>query len=87
MKKKRVSRGHRCSLLGKKPNSANNITFSAQKNKRWQYPNIQSKKVFVPELNRFVKVRVSTKAMRTVDKIGLLPFLKKQGLKLKDVAR
>ena len=87
MPAKRNSRGHRCAITGKRPNRANNVTFSAQKNKRWQYPNIQTKKVFVPELNRTVQIRMSTKAMRTIDKIGLMAFLKKQGLKLKDVVK
>ncbi len=85
MSVKRKPKGKICRLTGKRPNAANRVTFSAQKNRRWQRPNIQRKKVFVPELNRHVRIRMSTRAIRTIDKIGLMPFMKKQGLQLKDV--
>ena len=75
----------KCKLSGKKPLVGNNVSFSQKKTKRRQLPNLQSKRVFVPELNRMVKIRMSTRAMRTVDKIGLMPYLKKQNLRLKDV--
>jgi len=41
--------------------------------------------LYVPELKRFVRLKISTRALRTITKKGLLPFLKSQGLKLKDV--
>ncbi len=75
----------RCSITGKKPLSGNSVSHSHNKTKRWQRPNIQSKRLYVPELNRWVRVRLSTRALRTVTKLGLLPFLKKQGLSLNDV--
>ena len=63
----------------------NNVSHSNNKTKRRQFPNLQTKKIFVPELNRSVKIKMCTRAMRTVTKIGLIPFLAKQGLALKDV--
>jgi len=48
-------------------------------------PNIQSKRVYIPEMDRTVRIKMSVRAMRTVDKIGLMPYLRKQGLSLKDV--
>ena len=75
----------KCKLSGKKPLVGNNVSFSQKKTKRRQLPNLQSKRVYVPELDRMVKIRMSTRAMRTVDKIGLMPYLKKQNLRLKDV--
>lgn len=75
----------KCKLTGKKPMSGNNVAFSQKKTKRVFNPNVQSKKVYVPELGRSVRIKMSTRAMRTVDKIGLMPYLKKQGLRLKDV--
>lgn len=75
----------KCKLTGKGPLTGNNISFSQKKTKRRQLPNLQSKNVYVPEMDRTVKIKMSTRAMRTVDKIGLMPFLKKQGLQLKDV--
>jgi large subunit ribosomal protein L28 len=65
--------------------TGNNVSFSQKKTKRRFLPNIQSKRIFVPELDRHVRIKMSVRAMRTVDKIGLMPFLKKQGLTLKDV--
>lgn len=75
----------KCKLTGKGPMTGNNVSFSQKKTKRRFLPNIQSKRIYVPELDRHVRVKMSVRAMRTVDKIGLMPFLKKQGLTLKDV--
>lgn len=75
----------RCSITGKKPMAGNNVSHAHNKTKRWQRPNIQTKRLYVPELNRFIRVKLSTRALRTVSKIGLLPFLKKSGLRLRDI--
>jgi large subunit ribosomal protein L28 len=52
---------------------------------RWQKPNIQRKRIFVPELGRYVRLQVSTRALRTLNKKGLLQYLKAEGLTLADV--
>ena len=75
----------KCKLSGEGPLTGNNVSFSQKKTKRRFLPNLQTKKVYVPELDRTVRIRMSVRAMRTVDKIGLMPYLKKQGLKLEDV--
>ncbi|TVR33554.1 MAG: 50S ribosomal protein L28 [Spirochaetaceae bacterium] len=75
----------RCSITGKKPLSGNNISHAHNKTKKWQKPNVHYKKLYVPELDRSVRVRVSTRALRSISKVGLLAFLRKQGLQLKDV--
>ena len=75
----------KCKLSGKGPMSGHNVSFSQKKTKRRFLPNIQSKRIYVPELDRHVRIKMSVRAMRTVDKIGLMPYLKKQGLTLKDV--
>ncbi len=75
----------KCKLSGKGPLVGNNVSFSQKKTKRRFLPNIQTKRIFVPELDRHVRIKMSVRAMRTVDKIGLMPYLKKQGLTLKDV--
>lgn len=75
----------RCSITGKKPMAGNNVSHAHNKTRRWQRPNVQTKRLYVPELGRFVRLRLSTRALRTVSKIGLLPFLRKQGLRLEDV--
>ncbi len=76
----------KCKLTGKGPMSGNNVPFSLKKTKRRFLPNIQDKKVFVPELGRHVRLRLSTRAIRTMDKKGgLMQYLRDEGLTLKDV--
>jgi large subunit ribosomal protein L28 len=74
-----------CKITGRGPLTGNNVSHANNRTKRKQFPNLQSKRIFVPELNKFVRVKLSTKALKTVTKQGLLPYLNKQGLSLKDV--
>ena len=74
-----------CKITGKRPLVANNVSKSNRKTKRRQLPNLQSKKVFIPELGRSVRIKLSTKALKTIDKHGLLPYLNKKGLSLQDI--
>ena len=78
---------NRCQLTGKKPNSAKNISHAHNVTPRWQKPNLQNKRIYVPELKRWVRLTVSTRALRTINKKGLMGFLKDEGLTLKDVTR
>ena len=66
-----------CSLTGKKPISGNNVSHSNRKTKRRFVPNIQKKRFFVPELGKFVTLRISTNAMRTINKLGVYAYIKK----------
>jgi large subunit ribosomal protein L28 len=75
----------KCKLSGKGPLAGNNVSFSQKKTRRRFLPNIQTKRIFVPEIDRTVRIKMSVRAMRTVDKIGLMTYLKKEGLALKDV--
>ena len=76
-----------CDLTGKKPMAGNRVSHSHRKTKMWQAPNVHDKRIYVPELDRWVQLRLSTRAMRTITKKGLMSFLRDEGLKLKDVAR
>ena len=75
----------RCSLTGRRPNAANNVSHANNKTKRRQLPNIQNKRIFVPELGRFVRIKLSTNALRTLNRKGLVQFLRDEGLTLRDV--
>ncbi|WP_462136980.1 50S ribosomal protein L28 [Candidatus Mycalebacterium sp.] len=75
----------RCSITGKGPLAGNHVSHANNKVRRRQLPNLQTKRIFVPELDKFVKIKLSTRALRTIDKKGLIPFLKSEGLSLKDV--
>jgi len=60
-----------CDLLGKTPNrQARVVTFSHQRNKTVQHVNLQSKRFYSEELDRKVKLRLSTKGIKTVNKLG-----------------
>lgn len=75
----------RCQITGKRPMSARAISHAHNVSPRWQKPNIQRKRIFVPELGRWVRLQVSTRALRTLNKKGLLQYLKAEGLTLADV--
>lgn len=76
----------KCKLTGKGPMAGNNVPFSLKKTRRRFLPNIQSKRIFVPETGQFVNIRMSARAMRTMDKKGgLMNYLRDQNMQLKDV--
>ena len=75
----------RCQLTGKKPMAGNNVSHANNKTRRRQLPNLQTKRIFVPELNRWVRLKVSTRALRTLNKKGLMTYLKDEGLTLKEL--
>ena len=74
-----------CKITNKRPLVGNNVSKSHRKTKRRQLPNLQSKKIYVPELKRSIKLKLSTSAIKTIDKNGLFTYLKKNNLKLADV--
>jgi large subunit ribosomal protein L28 len=74
-----------CKVTGKRPLVGNNVSHAHNKTKRRQYPNLQTKRIYVEHLGKHVRVRLSVRALKTVTNTGLMPYLKKQGLKLQDV--
>ena len=74
-----------CKITGKRPRVANNVSKANNKTKRRQLPNLQLKTIFVPELGKSIRLKVSVKALKTIDKYGLLSYLKKKGLSLEDI--
>ena len=60
-----------CDLTGKKAMKGNNVSFSNKKTKRRFYPNLHTKKFFIPEENAWITLKVSTSAMRTINKKGI----------------
>ena len=75
----------KCMITGKSPLVGNNVSHANNKVKRRQNPNLQWKHIFVPELGRNVRIRVSTRALRSIIKKGISAFLKDNGLTLKDL--
>jgi large subunit ribosomal protein L28 len=66
-----------CQLTGKKSITGNSVSHSNVKTKRRFYPNIQTKRIFVPETGNWVTLTLSTSALRTISKLGLYEYIKK----------
>lgn len=60
-----------CMVTGKKPVTGNNVSHAHNKTRRRFSPNIHSHRFWVESEKRFVKLRVSTKGMRIIDKLGI----------------
>ena len=71
-----------CPLTGKRPNVANKVSHSNIKTKKRQLPNLQTKRIWSESLNRFVKIRVSTRALRTLRRMSIEDFARKNGIDL-----
>ena len=67
----------RSDLTGKHKVRAQNVSHSNIKTKRWQRLNVQSRRLWVPELSRFVRLNVTTRDLRSIDKLGFWPYLTK----------
>lgn len=72
-------------ITGKKPMFGNQRSHSLRATRRKWEPNLQMKRIWVPELDKFVRVKISAGELRTIDKIGLLAFLKARGLTVKEI--
>ncbi|MBN9229819.1 MAG: 50S ribosomal protein L28 [Legionella sp. 40-6] len=64
-----------CQVTGKRPMTGNKVSHANNKTKRRFLPNIQNHKFWVEEEKRFVTLRVSTKGMRIIDKLGIKAVL------------
>lgn len=60
-----------CQVTGKKPITGHNVSHANNKTRRRFLPNLHSKRFWVPSENRFVRLRVSSKGMRVIDKKGI----------------
>ena len=60
-----------CQITGKKPLSGNNVSHAHNKTRRRFLPNLHNRRFWVDSENRWVKLRVSNKGLRIIDKIGI----------------
>lgn len=65
-------------LTGKRPITGNNVSHSNAKTRRRFIPNIQKKRFYIPELDRWVTLKIAASTLRTINKVGVYEFLKKQ---------
>lgn len=72
-----------CPVTKKKPMSGNSVSHANNRTKRRFEPNLQEKRIWVASENRYVRLRLSTSGMRTIDKQGadvVIARLRKEGL-------
>ena len=60
-----------CQVTGKKALSGNNVSHANNKTKRRWLPNLHERRFWVPSENRWIKLRLSNHALRTIDKKGI----------------
>ena len=69
-------------ITGKRKLLAQNVSHSNINTKRWQNVNIQERRVFIPEEGRFISLKLTTRDIRTIDKIGITEYARRFGKKL-----
>ena len=72
----------KCELTGKQANNAYAVSHSHRRTKKVQEANLQEKRVWWPQGNRWVKLRLSTKAIKTLEKKGIAAMAKEAGIDL-----
>ena len=70
-----------CQVSGKRRLAGHAISHSQRKSKRVQHPNLVKKRIFIPEENRTISLKLSVRALRTMNKKGVAQYLKEQGIK------
>ena len=60
-----------CQVSGKRTRSGNNVSHANNKTRRKFIPNLHTHRIWVESQNRYVKLRLSKKGLRTIDKLGI----------------
>jgi large subunit ribosomal protein L28 len=66
-----------CDLTGKSAMNGYNVSNSNRKTKRKFYPNLKTKKFYIPEEDSWITLKVSTSALKTIDKNGITAVINK----------
>ncbi len=69
-------------ITGKRKLLGHHVSHSNIKTKRWQNVNIQQRRVWIPEQGRFVTLKLTTRDIRSIDKLGVIAYAKKFGITL-----
>jgi large subunit ribosomal protein L28 len=75
----------KCQISGVSRQYGHRVSHAKNRTKHVFHANLQTKRVFLPEENRYVQIKLSTRAIRTIDKLGLQGALKKYGLSVQDL--
>lgn len=65
-----------CEITGKRPHSGNKVSHANNKTKRKFYPNLHTKRFFIPEDGKWITLKVSAKAIKTINSKGITAVLK-----------
>ena len=65
-----------CQITGKRPQTGNKVSHANNKTKRKFYPNLQTKRFLIPEEDKWITLKVSTKAIKTINLRGISAVLK-----------
>ncbi len=76
----KVTSGHKIHRSGKAKKEGGIGKHITKRVKRKIHPNLRDKRIFVPELGKFVEVRLTARALKTVNKVGAHKVLKEAGL-------
>ena len=72
-----------CDLTGAKANNGMAVSHSHIRTKKLQQVNLQKRRLWWQEGNRWINLRISTRALKSIQKVGLGKFAKSQGIDLK----
>ncbi len=67
-----------CSVTKKRPMSGHNVSHAKNKTKRRFMPNLKKRRIWAPHLKRYLTMKLSTKGLRILDKIGVEAFLARE---------
>ncbi len=65
-----------CQITGKKMMVGNNVSHAKNRTKRRFYPNLQSKKFYIPEEEKYITLKVTAAGIRTINKKGISAAMK-----------
>jgi large subunit ribosomal protein L28 len=65
-----------CEITGKRPRVGNKVSHANNKTKRRFYPNLQTKRFYIPEEDKWITLKVSTKALKTINLRGIASVMK-----------
>ncbi len=74
-----------CQVTGKRPMSGNNVSHANNRTKRRFLPNLQRQRFWVPSENRWVRLRLSARAIKTISRYGIERVLKRMRAEGKNV--
>lgn len=74
---KRLDMARVCEVTGKKTTTGNNVSHANNRTRRKFLPNLQSRKFWVESENRWVSMKISSAALRTIDKLGIDEVIKR----------